>query len=84
MRRQGDPRVIFTTIIMLQTLVQQCIDDAKRGRVMSLFNMSWGGLVAVGGPLMGTLAGALGPTSTIALGGVVCGCFGLYRLARGG
>ena len=69
---------------MFQTLVQQCIDDAKRGRVMSLFNMCWGGLVAVGGPLMGGAAGTLGPATTIALGGAVCGSFGLYRLARGG
>jgi MFS family permease len=58
----------FTT---LQVLVQQLVDDRLRGRVMSLFQIAWGGCVPIGALVMGLLAGAggldLGSADTIAL-----------------
>ncbi len=75
----------FSTLTMLQTLVQQEIDDAKRGRVMSLFGVGWGGLMTIGGPLMGQVAEHwLSTPMTIFAGGAVCAAFGLYRWMGGG
>ena len=75
----------FSSLTMLQTLVQQSIDDAKRGRVMSLFSVGWGGLMTLGGPLMGYVAEYwLSTSSTILAGGAVCALFGLYRGLGGG
>lgn len=57
----------FTT---LQVLIQQLVDDRLRGRVMSLFQIAWGGCVPIGALVMGLLAGSggldLGAADTIA------------------
>jgi len=74
----------FSAMTMMQTLVMQSIDDAKRGRVMSLFSVGWGGLLTVGAPLMGLLARRVGTPETILMGGVVCLLFGIYRWSGGG
>jgi MFS family permease len=74
----------FSAMTMMQTLVMASIDDAKRGRVMSLFSVGWGGLLTVGAPLMGMLARRAGTPETILLGGAVCLAFGIYRWAGGG
>jgi MFS family permease len=74
----------FSAMTMMQTLVMQSIDDAKRGRVMSLFSVGWGGLLTIGAPLMGEIAGRAGTPETIGLGGAVCLAFGVYRWAGGG
>lgn len=56
----------FTT---LQVLLQQIVAEHVRGRVMSLFQISWAGLVPVGSLLMGLMAGDavgdLGSATTI-------------------
>jgi predicted MFS family arabinose efflux permease len=74
----------FSAMTMMQTLVMASIDDAKRGRVMSLFSVGWGGLVTVGAPLMGLVARRAGTPETVLLGGAVCLAFGAYRWAGGG
>lgn len=71
----------FSAMTMMQTLVMQSIDDAKRGRVMSLFTVGWGGLLTVGAPLMGTIASRVGTPQAILMGGAICVGFGLYRWA---
>jgi MFS family permease len=73
----------FSAMTMMQTLVMQSIDDAKRGRVMSLFSAGWGGLLSVGAPLMGVIAQHIGTPQVILLGATVCLGFGLYRWAGG-
>ena len=40
----------FTTMTTLQTLLQQVVADSARGRVMSLFAISWAGVVWIGSP----------------------------------
>jgi len=67
----------FSIMTNLQTLIQQVVDESKRGRVMSLFQVSWGGLVPFGSLSMGFLAGPLGTSRTIALGAGVCILYGL-------
>ena len=50
----------FSVMTSLQTIVQQVVDDDKRGRVMSLFQVCWAGLVPFGGLGMGAAADAFG------------------------
>jgi len=66
----------FSVMTSLQTLIQQIVDESKRGRVMSLFQVAWAGLVPFGSLTMGFLAGSLGPPATILLGAGVCTVFG--------
>jgi len=66
----------FAVMTGLQTLIQQVVDDSARGRVMSLFQVAWGGLTPIGSLTMGAVAGVLGIAVTLqlaALGCVVCG-----------
>jgi len=73
----------FTT---LQVVVQELVAEEFRGRVMSLFQIAWAGLVPVGTLIMGLLASSkglnLGPGNTIALTSTIClayvilNCFG--------
>lgn len=54
------------------TVVQTIVDDDKRGRVMSLFMMSFLGIVPFGNLLAGSLATAIGAPNTLILNGSVC------------
>jgi MFS family permease len=67
----------FSVMTSLQTLIQQIVDESKRGRVMSLFQVAWAGLVPFGSLAMGFLADPLGPPITILTGAGVCVVFGL-------
>ncbi len=49
----------FATMTTLQTIVQAVVDDDKRGRVMSLFQIAWAGLVPFGTLAMGIVADPL-------------------------
>jgi MFS family permease len=57
------------------TILQTVLEDGKRGRVMSLYSMSFLGMMPLGSLLFGALAGRFGATATVAVGGLVC-CFG--------
>tara|TARA_B100000131_G_scaffold148540_1_gene144291 strand:- start:174 stop:1430 length:1257 start_codon:yes stop_codon:yes gene_type:complete len=63
----------FTT---LQVVVQEVVAENFRGRVMSLFNIAWAGLVPIGSLLMGLLASdtglGLGSADTIGLTSLIC------------
>jgi len=67
----------FAVMTSLQTLVQTLVDESRRGRVMSLFQVAWAGLVPWGGLLMGATADALGVSTTLALGAAICAVYGL-------
>jgi MFS family permease len=54
------------------TLVQTFVDDDKRGRVMSLHTMSVRGMVPLGSLIAGGLAGQIGASATLMLGGICC------------
>lgn len=54
------------------TVIQTIVDDDKRGRVMSLFTMSFLGVVPFGNLLGGVLADRIGAPKTLILGGVFC------------
>ena len=74
----------FSAMTLMQTLVMAIIDDAKRGRVIALFNVSWGGLITIGAPLLGLVAGRVGTPNALLMGGAICLAFGSYRAFGGG
>lgn len=54
------------------TIIQTIVDDDKRGRVMSLYSMSFIGLAPFGSLLAGGAAKLVGVQATIAAGGLCC------------
>jgi MFS family permease len=54
------------------TVLQTIADDDKRGRVMSLFVMSFMGMAPVGSLLFGWMASIIGVAVTLLIGGSVC------------
>ena len=71
----------FSTMTTLQTLLQQVVSDSARGRVMSLFTISWAGVVWIGTLLLGTIADpdglGLGVRPTLLGTASVLICYGL-------
>jgi len=51
------------------TLIQSMVPDRLRGRVMSVYAMTFMGMAPLGALLAGSLAHKLGPTWTVAIGG---------------
>lgn len=71
--------LLFTTglgmmaqIASSNTILQTIVDDDKRGRVMSLFTMSFMGMTPFGSLLAGALADRIGVTYTLLIGGLIC------------
>ena len=54
------------------TILQTIVEDDKRGRVMSLFTMSFIGMAPFGSLIAGALANAIGARYTLLIGGLSC------------
>jgi len=54
------------------TILQTIVDDDKRGRVMSLFTMSFIGMAPFGSLIAGALANVIGARNTLLIGGLSC------------
>ncbi|MRR13887.1 MFS transporter [archaeon] len=54
------------------TILQTIVDDDKRGRIMSLYTMSFMGMAPFGCLFVGALAGHIGATRTVFMAGVCC------------
>jgi MFS family permease len=54
------------------TIIQTVVDEDKRGRVMSLYTMSFLAVMPFGSLLAGSVAGKTGVQSTMLLGAVTC------------
>ncbi|MEH2013532.1 MFS transporter [Nostoc sp.] len=54
------------------TFLQTIVEDDKRGRLMSLYTMSFLGMIPVGNLLGGVLASHLGATNTLIIDGIAC------------
>jgi MFS family permease len=63
---------LMSLIVSLNTLLQTIVDDRKRGRVMSLYTMSFLGMAPLGSLLAGTAAHSIGAPMTVLLCGVLC------------
>ena len=72
----------FAVMTELQTLIQGIVDESMRGRVMSLFQVCWAGLIPFGSLGMGAAAGAIGVSATLVLAGVACAGCGLWMALR--
>jgi len=65
------------------TLIQNLVDDDKRGRVMSLFTMAFMGMIPLGSLFQGFMANRVGASATLAAGGMGCLlCAGVARMIR--
>src|SRR5262249_41009874 len=53
------------------TLIQSMVPDRLRGRVMSVYAMTFMGMAPLGALLAGSLAHTLGPRWTVAIGGSI-------------
>lgn len=71
----------FAVMTSLQTLIQQIVDEGKRGRVMSLFQVAWAGLVPFGGFAMGATTDLAGVVPTLLGAAGACGAIGLIVIA---
>ena len=54
------------------TLLQTVVDDNKRGRVMSFYNMAFMGMAPFGSLLAGSVARKIGAPYTLLVGGICC------------
>jgi MFS family permease len=67
---------------MANTIVQLNTEDRLRGRVMSVYTLSFGGLTPFGSLFAGTLAHWIHAPLTFALGGALCGAVFLTVFLR--
>ena len=54
------------------TVLQTIVEDDKRGRVMSLYSMSFMGMAPFGSLFAGWLANRIGAPRTVIISGVLC------------
>lgn len=54
------------------TLIQSIVEDEKRGRIMSLYSMSFLGVTPVGSLLLGAISGSIGVQITLLSSSLVC------------
>jgi MFS family permease len=63
---------MMTHIASSNTIIQTIVDEDKRGRIMSLFAMSFMGVMPFGSLVAGSIAGKIGVQNTMLLGAVSC------------
>ena len=73
---------MLLTFASLNTILQTIIDDDKRGRVMSLFGISFLGVAPFGNLLGGVLASHIGAHRTAYFAGCACCVAGVVFLLR--
>jgi MFS family permease len=73
---------MMTQMAASNTLVQSMTPNSLRGRVMAVYSMMFMGMAPIGALLAGTLAGWLGATRTVGLGGAFCLVGGAVFLNR--
>lgn len=64
------------------TVIQTIVDDDKRGRVMSLYTMSFLGTIPFGNLLAGFLANHIGATNTLIIDGIACIIGSIYFMRQ--
>ena len=62
---------LVLSVALTNTLLQKLVTDQMRGRVMSMFILSFMGTMPIGSILAGTASNRFGPQPTLAVGGFV-------------
>ncbi len=73
---------IILQFVLVNTLIQNEVPDVFRGRVMSLYTLSWFGIAPFGALLMGSIANVIGTPAAIAIAAVAGGIMSVYVLWR--
>jgi MFS family permease len=73
---------LLVVVTGTSTILQAIVEDEKRGRVMSLFTMSFMGTVPVGSLVAGAVADVIGAPLTLAIAGGCCTVAGLVLWRR--
>jgi MFS family permease len=63
---------MMVQMVASNTIIQTIVDDEMRGRVMSLFAMSFAGTMPFGSLYAGSLASSIGAPWTLIISGIVC------------
>lgn len=69
---------ILITSVSVNMILQTIVDDDKRGRVMSFYTVAFLGVAPVGSLAAGAIAGAIGVSHTLFIGGAACSAGALY------
>jgi MFS family permease len=64
-----------TTTSLINTLLQILVPDEFRGRIMSVFMLTFAGIMPFGNLIAGSLAHILGVSLTVFIGGIICTAF---------
>lgn len=73
----------FSIMTTCNRVIQQVVSDSHRGRVMSLYAITWGGFLPIGGLWLGVLIGITGLTYAFTINGVIAIVFALWVLRPG-
>ena len=73
---------ILVTSVSVNMIVQAIVDDDKRGRVMSLYTVSFMGVAPFGALAMGALADRIGVAATLTISGACCAVGALVLASR--
>src|SRR5215216_261388 len=68
---------LVCSVAITNTLLQKLVTDQMRGRVMSMFILSFMGTMPIGNIVAGTASNHFGPQRTLAVGGVVVTMVGI-------
>lgn len=66
---------LVVSVAIINTLLQKLVTDQMRGRVMSMFILSFMGTMPIGSILAGAISSHIGPQRTLAVGGLVVTLF---------
>ena len=64
-----------TAVALVNTLLQTKVEDRFRGRVMSVFMITFAGMMPFGNLIAGGLAHTMGVSFAVMVGGIVCALF---------
>jgi len=73
---------ILATSVSVNMIVQTIVDDDKRGRVMSLYTVSFMGVAPFGALMAGALADVIGVGATLTIAGTCCALGALALVSK--
>jgi MFS family permease len=71
---------IVTSVAMVNTLLQKLVTDQMRGRVMSMFILSFMGTMPIGNIIAGSASQRFGVPHTLATGGLIIAIFAITMM----